>query len=234
MNALLKATLLATTLAAVPFAMIAPANAQVAGVATAEPAVAIARTTALGQGYQQIGKTYASYAQQIQAKRKEINDINAQLDTNKDRNLTQDEYDAAVKAKSPLLGQLQTKEQEVGKLQEPIVRAQLYVVENIAMKYAEAQQKVVTAKKINFILTPDSFSWAPDAIDVTGAITEELNKLVPTVATAAPADWKPSRQSAAIFQQVQQLLENAAMMQAAAAQQKPAAAPAAGTQPASR
>jgi hypothetical protein len=46
----------------------------------------------------------------IQTKRKEINDINAQLDTNKDKNLTQEELDAAIKAKNPLLTQLESKE----------------------------------------------------------------------------------------------------------------------------
>ena len=36
-------------------------------------------------------------------KRKEINDINTQLDTNKDKELTQAELDVAIKAKNPLL-----------------------------------------------------------------------------------------------------------------------------------
>ena len=108
-----------------------PANAQVAGIATADTAVAIARSKALGTAYQQIGTQYASFAQQMQAKRTEINNLNAQLDTNKDKNLDQAEVDAAVKAKSPLLAQIDTKQKEINALQDPIIRAQLYSVEEL-------------------------------------------------------------------------------------------------------
>jgi Skp family chaperone for outer membrane proteins len=208
-----------------------PASAQVAGIATADTAVAIARSKALGAAYQQIGTQYASSAQQMQAKRVELNNINSQLDTDKNKELTQAELDAAIKAKNPLLTQVDTKQREINQLQEPIVKAQLYAVEQIAMKYEAAQQAVVTARKISMILAPDAFVWAPEAVDVTTAITAELDKAVPSVAIAAPADWRPSRQGAALYQTIQQMFENAARMQAAqaAAAQSPqpgAAAPA--------
>ena len=73
-----------------------PANAQVAGIATLDTTDAIMQTKAFAQAYQQIGTTFTSNSQMIQTKRKEINDINAQLDTNKDKNLTQEELDAAA------------------------------------------------------------------------------------------------------------------------------------------
>jgi Skp family chaperone for outer membrane proteins len=221
-------------------ALVAPANAQVAGIATADTAVAIARSKALGTAYQQIGTQYASFAQQMQQKRKEINDINVQLDTNKDKELTQAELDAAIKAKNPLLTQIDTKQKEINSLQDPIIKAQLYAVEQIALKYEAAQQAVITAKKINVILAPDAFVWAPDAVDVTTAITAELDRTVPSVAIAPPADWRSSRQVASLYQQIQQLFNNAAQLQAAqaaAAQPQPGqpAAPApAAAQPDSR
>lgn len=194
-----------------------PASAQVAGIATADTAVAIARSKALGTAYQQIGTQYASFAQQMQAKRTEINNLNAQLDTNKDKNLDQAEVDAAVKAKSPLLAQIDTKQKEINALQDPIIRAQLYSVEEIAKRYEAAQQAVITAKKINVILTPEAFVWAPDAVDVTSAITAELDKAVPSVGITPPAEWRPSRQGAALYQSIQQLFNNAAQLQAAQA-----------------
>ena len=209
-----------------------PAHAQVAGIATADTSVAIARSKALSQAYQQIGTQYAATAQQMQAKRKEINDINVQLDTNKDKELTQVELDAAIKAKNPLLTQIDTKQREINQLQDPIVKAQVFVVESIAMKYEAAQQAVITAKKINLILAPDAFVWAPPAVDVTTLITAELDKSTPTVGITPPANWRPSRQAAAVYQQIQQLFENAARQQAAqAAQPQPGqpAAPAATT-----
>jgi Skp family chaperone for outer membrane proteins len=194
-----------------------PASAQVAGIATADTSVAIARSKALGTAYQQIGTQYAATAQQMQAKRTEINNLNAQLDTNKDKNLDQAEVDAAVKAKSPLLAQIDTKQKEINALQDPIIRAQLYSVEEIAKRYEAAQQAVITAKKINVILTPEAFVWAPDAVDVTTAITAELDRAVPSVGITPPADWRPSRQGAALYQSIQQLFNNAAQLQAAQA-----------------
>ncbi|MEP7350165.1 MAG: OmpH family outer membrane protein [Sphingorhabdus sp.] len=195
-------------------AIAGPASAQVAGIATADSSVAIARTKALSQAYQQISITFASAGQTIQAKRKEINDINAQLDINKDKELTQAELDVAIKAKSPLLTQIDAKQKEVAQLQDPIVKAQLFVVESIAMKYEAAQQAVITAKKINVILSPEAFVWAPNSVDVTPLITAELDKTVPTVGITPAADWRPSRQGAALFQQIQQLFDNAARAQA--------------------
>jgi Skp family chaperone for outer membrane proteins len=214
-------------------AISAPASAQVAGIATADTAVAITRSKALGTAYQQIGTLYASVAQQLQAKRAEINTLNAQLDTNKDKELTQAEIDVAVKANSPLLKQIDTKQSEINTLQDPIVLAQLYAVEQIALKYDAAQQAVITAKKINVILTPDSFVWAPEAIDVTPAITAELDKAVPSVTITPPSGWRPSRQIGALYQQIQQLINAATQQaQAAAAAQARSATPAA--QPESR
>lgn len=194
-----------------------PASAQVAGIATADTAVAIARAKALSTAYQQIGTQYTAAAQQMQAKRVEINNLNAQLDTNKDKELTQAELDAAVKAKNPALTQIDTKQREINTLQEPIIKAQLYAVEQIAQRYEAAQQAVITAKRVNVILAPDAFVWAPDSVDITAAITAELDKAVPSVAIAPPANWRASRQIAALYQQIQGLFNAAAQAQAAQA-----------------
>ena len=213
-------------------AIAVPATAQISGIATAETAVAIARSKALGSAYQQIGSQYAAAVQQMQTKRQEINNINAQLDTNKDKELTQAELDVAIKAKNPLLTQLDVKQKEINTLQDPIILAQLYAVEQVALKYDAAQQAVITAKKINIILAPDAFVWAPEAVVVTPAITAELDKAVPSVAITPPAGWRPSRPIVALYQQIQELFNNAAQMQAAqaAAAQPRAAAPAAQTE----
>lgn len=209
------------------------AQAQVAGIATLDTTDAIMQTKAFSQAYQQIGTQFASNSQTIQAKRREINDINAQLDTNKDKNLTQEELDAAVKAKNPLLPQLEAKEREIAQLQQPMVAAQAFAVESIADRYATAQQQVVAQKKISLILTPDAFIWAPDAVDVTKAVTAALDLAVPAVAITPPANWQPKQSTGPLYEQIQQRLMAAARVQAirnAQAQQaaqQPGAAPAA-------
>jgi Skp family chaperone for outer membrane proteins len=233
----------AAMLASVAFVAAPAVQAQVAGVATLDTTDVIMKTKAFTAAYQQIGTTFASNAQLIQNKRSEINDINAQLDTNKDKNLTQAELDAAVKAKNPLLTQLDAKEKEIQQLQQPIVTAQAYAVESIADKYAAAQQQVVTQKKISMILSPDAFIWAPDAVDITAAVTTALDALAPSVAITPPADWQPKQSTGPLYEQVQQRLLTAARVQAirnAQAQQQQAAQPGApapapqGPQPESR
>ena len=205
-------------------AVAAPASAQVSGIATSDTSVAIARSKALGTAYQQIGTQYAAVAQQMQAKRLEINNLNAQLDTNKDKELTQAELDVAIKAKSPVLTQIDAKQKEINTLQDPIILAQLYSVEQIALKYEAAQQAVITAKRINVILAPDAFVWAPESVDVTAAITAELDKAVPSVPITPPAGWRPSRQIGQLYQQIQQLINVAAQQAQAAAARPPAPA----------
>lgn len=225
-TAILAALLSATAVAA-------PASAQVSGIATSDTSVAIARSKALGTAYQQIGTQYAAVAQQMQTKRQEINTLNAQLDTNKDKELTQAELDVAIKAKSPVLAQIDAKQKEINTLQDPIILAQLYSVEQIAMKYEAAQQAVITAKRINVILAPDAFVWAPESVDVTAAITAELDKAVPSVPITPPAGWRPSRQIGQLYQQIQQLI-NAAAQQAQASAARPAAPTTPAAQPESR
>jgi Skp family chaperone for outer membrane proteins len=203
-------------------AMSAPAAAQVAGIATLDSTDAIMQSKAFSTGYQQVGTSYAAYAQQINAKRKEMNDINAQLDTNKDKNLTQAELDAAIKAKSPLITQLEAKEKEIAGLQDPIVKAQAFVVESIADKYLQAQQQVVTAKKISMILSPDAFIWAPDSVDITAAVTAALDQIVPAVGITPPANWQPKQSTGPLYEQVSQRFMAAARAQAIRNSQAPA------------
>jgi Skp family chaperone for outer membrane proteins len=225
-----KKTLAAALLSGAMLAL--PAQAQVSGIATMDSTGAIMQTKAFGAAYQQIGSTFASNAQLMQAKRKEMNDINAQLDANKDKTLTQEELDAAIKAKNPLIGQLEAKEKEIGQLQDPIIKAQAFAVESIADKFAQAQQQVVAQKKISIILSPDAFIWAPDAVDVTTAITAALDVIAPTVSTTPPANWQPKQSTGQLYEQVQQRIVANARYQAyqqAAAQQ--AAKPATGTAP---
>jgi Skp family chaperone for outer membrane proteins len=203
------------------------ASAQVSGIATADITRAIINAKALSTAYQQIGTTYAANATQIQAKQKEMQAIQKQMDTNKDNNLDQAEMDAAANAKTPAYQALVAKEDEINKLQEPAVKAQIYAIELIDDKYAAAQQQVITAKKISVILAPDAFLWAPPSVDVTGDLTNALNALVPAVAVTPPANWQPRRRSVGLYQQINQLIENSARAQAAAAP-----APAAGAAPA--
>tara|TARA_R110000850_G_scaffold22223_17_gene65720 strand:+ start:1785 stop:2465 length:681 start_codon:yes stop_codon:yes gene_type:complete len=215
-------TILAVT--ATPLAFGSVATAQVSGIATANPTIAIAKTKAFSTAYSQIGTQYKSFFDQIDARNKTLNGLRAQLDTDNNKQLTQQELDAAVNANSPVLKSIETEETEIQKLQTPAIKAQMFAIENIFKEYSNAQQQVVADKKIGVILSPDAFIYAPPQTDVTDAITAALDTRVPTVATTPPADWQPQRNTVSLHQQIQQLLMASARSQAA--QQPPAAQPA--------
>lgn len=224
-----KTALAVLAVTASPLALGSVANAQVSGIATANPTIAIARTKAFSAAYSQIGTQYKSSFDQIDARNKTLNGLRAQLDTDNNKQLTQEELDAAVRAKSPVLNSIETEENEIQKLQTPAIKAQMFAVENIFKEYSNAQQQVVSDKKIAVILSPDAFIYAPPQTDVTDAITTVLDTRVPTVSITPPADWQPQRNTVSLHQQLQQLLVASARTQAAQQQQQPPAA-----QPASR
>ncbi len=223
-----KKRILAAMLAApAALAFAAPAHAQVNGIATASPVKVIGNTKAFAAANQQISTTYKSAFDQIQARRqaaqKEAEPLIAQLDTNKDKNVTDDEIKAAQNAKNPALDKLrdiQTKaDTDVARLTNPAARAELFAIESILRQYDAAQLRVVTARKVGVVLSPDAFMYAPDSADISDAITAELDKSLPTVSIQAPANWQPARETLAIQQQLAQVAQIRAY-QAAAQQQR--------------
>lgn len=218
-------TLIAATASIAALAVSAPAAAQVAGIATTSPEIVLARAAARATGYQQIGTTYATQIQQIGTVRQEIATLQKSMDTNNDNQLSE----AEVQAKPTVVTQIQQKEQQINTLATPITLAQTYVLDQLAREYDNARQTVVAAKKIQIMVSPDAIQWAPPAVDVTNDMVAALNTRKPTVTTAVPAGWQPSREILQLQQSVQQILVAAAQQQAAAAQQQ--AQPAA-TQPA--
>lgn len=225
MKRFFRTALTLLTVTAAPLAFGTVATAQVSGIATANPTIAIAKTKAFSAAYSQIGTQFKSNFDQIDARNKTLNGLRAQLDTNNDKQVNQQELDAAVKANSPVLKSMETEETEIQKLQTPAIKAQMFAIENIFKEYTNAQQQVVSDKKIGVILSPDAFIYAPPQTDVTDAIAAVLDTRVPTVSTTPPADWQPQRNTVSLHQQIQQLLMASARNQAAQ-QQPPAAQPA--------
>ena len=229
MTRLLNKALTIFAISTLPLAFSSTATAQVSGIATADPMIAIAKTKAFSAAYSQIGAQYKASFDQIDAHNKTLNGLRAQLDTDNNKQLTQEELDAAVKANSPVLKSIETEEKAIQQLQTPAIKAQMYAVENIFNEYSNAQQQVVSNKKIGDILSQDAFLYAPPQADVTNDITAVLDTRIPSVSTTPPANWQPQRNTVALHQQLQQLLVASARNQAAQQQQTPAAA-----QPASR
>ena len=212
-------------LAAGTIAIPSLAQAQVNGIATANPIIAIAGAKALQRANQQIQTTYKSYMDQIQAKLEQRQTLLLQLDKNKDKNVDDAELKAAKVAKSPALKQLDTIEAEIERLNGPRQKAMVYAIESLLKQYDAAQTKVITDRRIGVILKPDSFVYAPQAADVTTAITAALDQLVPTVPVTPPANWQPSQTAVSVYEQILQLQQLAAQRGPAPAVQPQQPAP---------
>jgi Skp family chaperone for outer membrane proteins len=215
---------LAAALIAAAAAAAVPAAAQVNGMATADTAVAVAGTTALQTGYQQIATQYEAQRQTLDQRQQQRNQLVQQLDTNGDGQLDEAEANAAPEA---TVQQVQALDQEIQTIQAPIQLARLYVVSQVAQQYGAAVQQVITDRSIQIMISPEAIIYAPDEANVTQAITDSLNTRVPSVTTTVPEGWQPTQATVNLFQQIQQLLVLSAMQQQQAAQQPGAAAPAA-------
>lgn len=239
-----RKTILAAMLAApATLAIAAPANAQVAGIAYANPTSVVASSKAFAAANQQISTTYKAAFDQMQQRRtaleNELKPLVAQLDTNKDGKVSEEEGKAAQTAKNPAIEKIRTAQtnaqNDLARLSNPAARAELFAIESVLRQYDAAQLRVVNARKINVVLSPEVFMYAPDSANISQAITAEIDKVAPTVSIQPPANWQPSRETLAIQQQIAQAAQIQAYQQAAAQQQQQGAAPApaaAGTQPA--
>lgn len=222
--------LLATAgLAACALTAAVPAHAQVTGrMATADVSRAIIGSSALQTAYSQIGTTYSAQIEQRQTKQQQLTTLLQPFDANGNGQLEEAELPAVQQSSN--FAQIQTLEQEVAAITNQVNAARIYAVEQILAQYPAALTEVTTQQQIVLVLQPDAVQFAAEGMDVTSQVTTALNTRVPSVAIVPPADWRPSRQSAQIFQEIQQTLLTAQLLQQQqAAQQQgqqPAPAPA--------
>ncbi|MEE4199594.1 OmpH family outer membrane protein [Erythrobacter sp.] len=197
----------------------APAAAQVQGrVATADIGRAIIGSSALQNAYQQIGTTYAAQIEQRQAKQQELTTLLQPFDTNGNGQLEDNELPAVQQASN--FAQIQTLEQEVAAITNQVNAARVYAVEQILAQYGTALTDVTTQQQIVMVLVPDTIQFAAEGADITDQITAALNTRVPSVQIVPPANYRPNRNAAQIFQQIQQTLLTAQLIQQQQGQQQ--------------
>ena len=212
-----KALLAAATVSVA--ALATPAAAQVQGnIAVVNSPLAIAQTTALQSAYQQISTTYQTQRTTIQQRQQQQQTLLQQLDTNSDGNLDENEQRAAQG--TPQAQQYAQLEEEIAGLQNQIDRARVYAVEQVLRAYSPALQQLLTQNNVQVLLSPEGILFAQPGADMTQKVVEAVNASTPSVAAVPPADWQPSRQAVAVFQQVQQILMAAAQAQAQQQQQQ--------------
>ncbi|MCW3838001.1 OmpH family outer membrane protein [Sphingomonas canadensis] len=200
----LSTWILAAAAAPAAIAAAAPAQAQVAGIAQADPVVAIGNSKAYTTLVQSVETMFKSNLDQAKAKEAARQALLAPLDKNGDGTLDENEQNAAIAAKNPAVTQANALDAEIGTLTDPVARAQAYGVQQLYKGYETALKKVVTDKKINVVLSPSAFIYAPDSSDITATITAEIDKQPAIPVTAPPSNWQPSRDLINMQQQLVQ------------------------------
>ncbi|MGE4409990.1 MAG: OmpH family outer membrane protein [Sphingobium sp.] len=198
MKTLFKAVALATVPVAALAATALPASAQSKlGIAVADIDKAVNDSNAATTARTQMQTTYKA----------NIDNFNTRK-TALDTELKQkgDAFQAAVKAAN---GQstpaLQTQYQALQKSQQdaqaelqrigqPIALANAYVEEQISAKIGDALKAAMSKSKVDLVLQPGATISYQPSVDITAAVTAEINALVPTVSITPPAGWRPNAQ----------------------------------------
>ena len=207
----------------------APAQAQVTGFAVNNPTLVLAQSKTRDTAFQQVSQQFQAQIQLIGTLDTEVAALQASLDTDSNRDITQAEIDA----NPTVVQQIQAKQQQIDLATQPIVMAHYYIIEQLIADFGNAQSAVMTEKGISVVLTPDAVLEAPDSLYITEAVAAKLDERMPTVAIAVPAGWQPRQATVSTYEQIQQILMLAAQVRAArAAQQGGAAATTPGAPPA--
>ena len=173
----------------------APAQAQVSGIAVADPQAAVQQSNAWKTAVQQIQTTYAaqlSQAQSLQASlKKELDPLVQSFETAR---RAPNANEATLRTQAQTIQQKEAAgNQQLATITMPVQRARSYALEQITAKLGDAVNAVVQRKKISLLLQPGEVLYASDAANVTNDIATELNRVVPNVSIAVPANWQPGQ-----------------------------------------
>lgn len=177
-------------------ALVAPAAAQVNGIAVANPEGAVVRSKAWAAANQQIQTTYKTQIDQATARRNaltaELQPLYTAFDTAR---RAPGATEASLRTQATTIQTRQTAgEQELARITAPAQRAQAYVTEQIGARLGEAVTAATTRKNVSLLLRPDAALFAKPVADITADITAELDRLVPSVGITPPANWQPGQQ----------------------------------------
>jgi len=189
--------LLAAALTAPAALTAAPANAQVSGVAVADFQAAIGNTRAFQTARTQLQATYKTQLDQAQTRSTAINaELQPLVTAYQTAAAAPNANEATLRTQAQTIQTRQNAaNQELGRLTQPYQRAQAYVVEQIEAQLNTAVQNVVRARNVAVLLRPEAITLVGQpSVDITAAITTELDRLVPTVNTNVPANWQPGQQ----------------------------------------
>ena len=177
------------------------------GVLNAEEAVetSAAMNTARTQVQSTYGTQIQAYQTRAAALQAELAPLRTAAETEAARNPRNNQaYTAAVQAYQT---KVQSAQAELAQLSAPFETAVQYAREQVALKLREAVTAATTARRVNMVLTEQAVAWNDPSVDITSAVTAELNRLIPSAQITPPQGYQPgdlTRQAAAAAQQAQQ------------------------------
>lgn len=199
MKTMFKAAVLgAATLAAPVALMSAPAMAQSkTAIAVADLQRVIGTSNAYTTARTQIQTTYKAQIDSFNARKTAID---GELKTKSDA--LQAALKAAGNKPTPAIEtqyqQLQQRQQEaqaeLQRLGQPIMLANAYVEQQIGAKLSDALKAAMAKQKVDLVLSPEATVSYQPSVDISQAVTTELNALVPSVGIVPPAGWQPGQQ----------------------------------------
>lgn len=195
MSRLFKAAALAATvMIGVPMAADQDAMAQSrTGVAVADLRGAAARSAAFTNARTQIGTTYKA---QIDARNARAQALEAEIAPLAQRyqaelQRTPRNQQALQAAATALQNRQRTAQEEVTRLGAQIDLALAYVEDQIALRLNDAVRQAMTKRKVDLLIQPEAVYRVEPYVDITDAVTAEINALVPSAQIVPPAGYQP-------------------------------------------
>jgi Skp family chaperone for outer membrane proteins len=190
-----KTLLLAAALVSPATLVATAADAQTTSVGVVDPQGAIAGSKAWTTARTQIETTYKTQLDQADARRRAIaTELQPLVTAFQTAQRAPNANQASLQTQAQAIQARETAaNQELARLTQPAQRAQQYVIEQIQAKLGDAVTNVTRTKNVGLVVRPDAVLFAQPAADMTPAITAELDRLVPTVSTAVPANWQPNQ-----------------------------------------
>ena len=194
MKTILKAAALPAMAAALA---VSPAYAQSKlGVGVADMQRAVNESSAATTARTQMQTTYKATIDSLNARRTaletELKQKNDALQTalraagGKPTPALQTQYDALQKRGQEAQAELQ-------RIGQPLALANAYVEQQIGAKLSDALKSAMTKRNVDLVLQPEATVSYQPTVDITSAVTAELNTLVPTVGIVPPAGWNPQQ-----------------------------------------
>jgi len=197
MKTIFKAVALATVPVAALAAAAIPASAQSKlGIAVADIDKAVNDSNAATTARTQMQTTYKANIDNFNTRKTAIDtDLKQKAEAfqaavkaagGKSTPALQSQYEALQKTQQDAQAELQ-------RIGQPIALANAYVEEQISAKIGDALKAAMSKNKVDLVLQPGATVSYQPGVDITAAVTAEINALVPTVNIVPPTGWKPGQ-----------------------------------------